>query len=182
MFACKIGSESGTAEYNGIISESENNVDKLTIYIVPKLNDQGNSKIQEGTTISFRLKATTVGKYQKTLYARFQIKVKGIEYTVEDIEYGNYATLTVRNTTREVATVSVEIPADELRMDMTDVIIGNTDQYETTYETTNVSGKQCVRKITFKMQPESSKNLNYYKVDKSQNYKNSIQKFTVKLK
>ena len=182
LIDCKVGSQEGTAEYSGIISESENNTDKITIYVIPKLNEDGTSKVNFNTKVSLRIRAIAESTYKKSLYADYEITAKGIEYSVDDIEYGNYSTITLKNLTKEATMVSVEVPVNELRMDMSDIIVGNTEQYETEYTTQDIDGEPYVKKITFKMQPESSKSLHYYKVNKYTNYKNLTWKFNVKSK
>ena len=64
---------------------------------------------------------------------------------------------------------TLEFDPRELRLDLNDEIYTDPDMF-VEVETTRISGEDYINKITFNIGKESSKNVKFYKVDKSQNY------------
>lgn len=159
---CKIGNVDGEASKEGTIYVSNDNTERLTIYVKPK------TTINEGETVKIRISATTKEPYKKTISCEISLNVKSenISYSIEDTENKDYAILKIVNGNSNTTRINVKFDSTELRLDSNDEIY----QYMTIISTTMIDGKEYISEAQFNLPKESSKNIKFYKVDKTKNY------------
>lgn len=156
-----INSGTKNTEYNGIIY-SKNNTDNISIYITPV------TIMQNGEKIEILIKAKSKAPYQKEISAKFIISVTEqlANYKIQDNPNQNYALLSITNTSVVDSKVSIEFDPNIVRLDLNDEIYENCINSESTI----IEDKEYINKITFIMKKEISKNIKFYKVDKTKNY------------
>lgn len=156
---CDLRTIDGGTTADGTIYTSANNTVREKIYVTP-IDD-----IALGETVYLLVTAKTEDPYVKEISCRFSItaSTQGLNsYKIEDVENRDYAVLNLVNGNVTAMPVVIEIDPDVLRLDLNDEIYQNNEGIE-------LEGNY-VKKITFNMEAESSKNIKLYKVDKTQNY------------
>lgn len=151
----------GSASDDGTIYCSTN-IDTAKIYVIPI------TTVSEGESVKIQISAKTQSPYQKTISCNIELQVQtqGNSFIIEDEENKSYALLKLTNSVEEETQITLEFDPEELRLDLNDEIY-NEQAY---IETKTIDGGAFVKKITFTMPKESSKNIKFYKVDKSKNY------------
>lgn len=160
---CTIGSEDGPTSQSGIIYKTTN-TSNVAIYVKPLV------QINKGETITIKLKARTEEPYIKEISCEVKLKVVqllGNSYEIEDSENSEYALLKLKNISESATQTTLEFDPTKLRLDLNDEIYKN----NISSETTTINGNKYIKKITFKMEAESTKYVKFYKVDKTQSYK-----------
>lgn len=157
---CGIDSETGDTTDTRTIYQSNDNIDSVKIYIVPKTG----VTITQGETIPIKIVAKTTNPYAKELSAtfNFEIKAAGSSYTIEDEAYQNYLTLNLKNTLITESEITLNLDTTKLRLDTNDEVYLK--------GTVILDGSNYINEIVFTMPPESSKNIKFYKVDVSRDY------------
>ena len=167
---CGIGTVSGgtlgedglTRTSTGTIYTSQNNTSTVKILVVPK---EGAS-IEIGDTIELEVKAKTKEPYEKEISCKFSLSIMtqaANTYSIEDIANRDYAILKLVCANDTATQVTLEFNPSIVRLDLNDEIYLNNEGIE-------VDGNNYVKKITFYLEAESTKNVKFYKVDKTQNY------------
>lgn len=162
---CSIVGTNGATTANGTIYATTN-TSRVNVLVKPI------AEISEGETVKFKVTAKTEVPYKKEISCTFSLYIKlpeGNSYSIEDVAGRDYAVLKLVNRSETATQAILEFDPNELRLDMNDEIYTNSDML-VEVETTTISGNQYVNKITFNISKESSKNVKFYKVDKTQNY------------
>lgn len=162
---CSIVGTNGATTANGTIPYTTN-TSRVNILIKPI------AEISEGETVRFKVTAKTEVPYKKEISCTFSLYIKlpeGNSYSIEDVAGRDYALLKLVNRGGTATQASLEFDPNELRLDLNDEIYTDPSLL-VEVETTTISGNQYINKITFNIAKESSKNVKFYKVDKSQNY------------
>lgn len=157
--SCSIRTADGGTTANGTIYKSSNNTAREKILVTPIAD------IALGETVYLLVTARTEDPYVKEISCRFSItaSTQGLNsYKIEDVANRDYAVLNLVNGNVTATPVTIEIDTDVLRLDLNDEIYQDNQGIE-------LDGSY-VKKITFNMEAESSKNIRLYKVDKTQNY------------
>ena len=157
--SCSIRTTDGGTTANGTIYTSSDNTAREKILVTP-IDD-----IALGETVYLLVTARTEDPYVKEISCKFAItaSTQGLNsYVIEDVANRDYAVLKLVNGNVTATQVTIEIDPDKLRLDLNDEIYQDNEgiQLDGSY----------VKKITFNMEAESSKNIKLYKVDKTQNY------------
>lgn len=163
---CSIVGTEGATTLNGKILRAENNTKRINILVKPI------ATISEGETVKFKVTAKTEVPYKKEISCTFSLYIKlpeGNSYSIEDVTGRDYALLKLVNRGETASQATLEFDPNELRLDLNDEIYTNPDML-VSVETTTISGNNYINKITFNIAKESSKNVKFYKVDKTQNY------------
>ena len=162
---CSIAGTEGATTTTGTIYATTN-TSRINILVKPK------ALISEGETVKFKVTAKTEVPYKKEISCTFFLYIKlpeGNSYSIEDVTGRDYALLKLVNRGVTASQAILEFDPNELRLDLNDEIYTNPDML-VSVETTTISGNQYINKITFNIAKESSKNVKFYKVDKTQNY------------
>lgn len=171
---CAIGSqETGTSTEEGTIFVDNGNKEVVSIYLKPK----DGAEFTLGEEVMVTVTAYTTEPYAKTISAdfTFEITAQGADYQIEDKENQTYALVKLKNTLPIDSNVTLRFDPEVVRLDMTDdVYINNLG-----YKTEIINGEEYINEITFLMTKESSKNIKFYKVDKSQDYSTELDIFEV---
>ena len=160
---CAIGSQDGPTSQDGIIYKTTN-TSNVAIYVTPLV------QINKGETVKIKLKARTEVPYIKEISCEITLKVVqllGNSYEIEDSENSEYALLKLKNISESAIETTLEFDPTKLRLDLNDEIYKN----NISSETTTINGNKYIKKITFKIEAESTKYVKFYKVDKTQSYK-----------
>lgn len=160
---CAIGSKDGPTSQDGIIYKTTN-TSNVAIYVTPLV------QINKGETVKIKLKARTEVPYIKEISCEITLKVVqllGNSYEIEDSENNEYALLKLKNISEGAVESTLEFDPTKLRLDLNDEIYKSNIRIETT----TINGNNYVKKITFKIEAESTKYVKFYKVDKTQSYK-----------
>ena len=139
------------------------NFSKIVVFVKPLV------KIERSDTVKVRVIAKTEAPYHKEISCEFSLKPETIgenTYSIEDSANSEYALLKLVNVSEAGMDVTLEFDPKELRLDLNDEIYKN----KISMETTTISGSEYVKKIVFHMEKEFTRNVKFYKVDKSQNY------------
>lgn len=175
---CRIGSQAdggttATGTIEAKINNIANNEKVISIYLVPK----DGVEFDVGEKVVVTVRAFTTEPYAKTISAdfTFDITTIGADYQIEDIAYRNYVLVKLKNTEPVDSSVTLKFDPDVVRLDMNDEAYLN----NLGYETENIGGHDYITEITFLMAEESSKNIKFYKVDKSQDYTTQLGIFEV---
>ena len=86
-------------------------------------------------------------------------------YSIEDVSNRNYAIFKITNAQETGTPVTLEFDPDVIRIDLSDEAYANRIANS---ESTDSNG--YVKKFTYTMDKESSKNIKFYKVDMSKDY------------
>lgn len=171
---CSINTEDGLTSVDGTIiatvNGNPNNVSRVTIIVKP--NPSSQEQLKTDDVVKLKVRAWTEEPYEKELSCEFKIKI-GTEitnkYSIEDVKYRDYALLKLANASESSTQVTLEFDPKILRLDLNnDIYLNNVSM-----ETKPINGNDYVYKIVFNMREESSKNIKFYKVDRTQNYSNS---------
>lgn len=141
------------------------NTSKVGIFVTPI------NPIEKNDSVKIQVTATTSVPYQKTISCEFIIKVvtQGENtYLIEDVENRDYAILALTCANNSGAQVTLEFDPSKLRIDMNDEVFTNRIVEEDV--TTTINGSTYVKKIVFNIGAETTKNVKFYKVDKTKNY------------
>lgn len=161
---CTVNSydEDATTTDTGTIYATTN-TSKVTVFVTPL------TEMRENETVKVLVSASTEVPYQKTISCEFTLKIQnqsGVNYSIEDVANQDYAVLKLVNTSDIATQVTLEFDPSVLRLDMNDEIyLNNTDLAVST-----IDGNQYVKKVVFSLNGQNSKNVKFYKVDKTQNY------------
>lgn len=151
-----------TRSLSGVIYTSQDNTSRIKIYVTPKEN----ANIKIGDTIKVEVKAKTTDPYEKEISCVFSLIVSTYElntYSIEDVANRDYAILQLVNANNTATQVTLEFDPNELRLDMNDEIYQGSESIEK--DTNNY-----VTKIIFNLEAEATKNVKFYKVDKTKDY------------
>ena len=157
---CTIQGTSRSTSSTGIIY-ADTNVSPVTVLVTPKVS------ISEGETVKLKVTAKTEVPYQKEISCIYSLYIQlpeGNTYSIEDVKDRDYAVLQLVNRSETATQATVKFDPDELRLDLNDEIYAQKVNSKTTAD-----GKY-INEITFNLPKESSKNVKFYKVDKSQDY------------
>lgn len=168
---CAIASTEGGNTDEGIIYKASNNEEVVSIYLTP--TDDADFSL--GETITVSVTAYTTEPYAKTISADFifEITAQGADYQIEDKENQTYALVKLKNTLAIDSNVTLRFNPSVVRLDMNDEVYLNNINYKIDEE----SG--YVKEITFLMPKESSKNIKFYKIDKTQDYTTQLDIFEI---
>lgn len=161
---CTVNSydEDATTTDTGTIYATTN-TSKVTVFVTPL------TEMRENETVKVLVSASTEVPYQKTISCEFTLKIQnqnGVNYSIEDVANQDYAVLKLVNTSDIATQVTLEFDPSVLRLDMNDEIyLNNTDLAVST-----IDGNQYVKKVVFSLNGQNSKNVKFYKVNKTQNY------------
>ena len=130
-----------------------------------------------GEKVVVTVRAFTTEPYAKTISAdfTFDITTIGADYQIEDIAYRNYVLVKLKNTEPVDSSVTLKFDPEVVRLDMNDEAYLN----NLGYETEKIGGHDYITEVTFLMAEESSKNIKFYKVDKSEDYTTQLGIFEV---
>ena len=118
--------------------------------------------------ITIRIKASTQEPYRKEISCEISLRIQQVlanSYEIEDVANRNYLVLKMVNTHDTGGNVSLEFDPNVVRIDLNDEAYLNRVEGS---EETNSDG--YVQKFVFTMEKESAKNIQFYKVDMSQDY------------
>jgi len=146
---CILSKEEGT------VSKDTNN-DVFTVSIIP------NNFIEDDEKVIVVVKVTTVDDFEKTLTARFVVKVNNdsVQYKIDDAPGRDYFNLIINNMQKE--NVTVEFDSDKVIIDTTNNIFSNLKEYD-------LRGSY-INKINFDMEPLSNISIRFFKKDRSKDY------------
>lgn len=153
----------GTSEKTDYIPNATN-IKDIKIYLEPK------TTLNAGEIITLNITAETTKPYKKKLTAKFQIIVSEqlVSYKIEDEEDSIYATLKLLNAKAEENQITLSFNPEIIGIDTTDETYINKIS-QTTKKITG-SDAQYIYSITISIGASESKNIKFYKKDKSQNY------------
>lgn len=126
------------------------------------------SQIKKDETVTVKIKASTQEPYKKEISCEITLRIKQVavnSYTIEDVANRNYAVLQLTNAQSSGMPVTLEFDPSVIRIDLSDEAYINRIAGS---ETTASGG--YVKKFTFSMDKEASRNIKFYKVDMSKNY------------
>ncbi len=171
---CFVDQKGFTAQ-DGIIAVENGNKSVHRIIVVPPT-----SGLDIDDQVSIKVTATTDDVYSKTISATFTfvITAQEAEYEIEDVAGDSSLTLLLRNATASGSDITLEFDPKVIRLDMNDEIYVTNEsiETETISEEMTVNGEtftntaKFVKKITFKLNAESSRNIIFYKMDPKQDY------------
>ena len=161
---CTINSydETATNTATGTIYTTTN-TSRVIVYVTPL------AQINVGDSVEVEVSASTSVPYEKTISRKFILEINTQNentYSIEDVANRDYALLKLLNGNDTATQVTLEFDPSELRLDLNDEIYEN----RVSMETTTINGINYVKKIVFKLEKETAKNVKFYKVDKTQNY------------
>lgn len=139
----------------GVVSKETNN-DVFTISVIP------NNFIEDDEKVIVAVKVTTVDDFEKTLTARFVIKVnnESVQYKIDDAPGRDYFNLIVNNMQKE--NVTIEFDPNKIIIDTTNNIFSNLKEY-------GLNGSY-INKINFDMEPLSNISIRFFKKDRTKDY------------
>lgn len=162
--SCTVNTENGGTTANGVIyatlNGTPNNASRVLILVKPL------AQLTKGEVVKLRVKAKTQVPYEKEISCEFSLQIRTESestYSISDIENRDYALLELVNGNDTSAQVVLTFDPSKVRLDLNDEIYQNSTSIET-------NGNGFIKKIVFNMLEESSKNVKFYKVDKTQNY------------
>lgn len=159
--ACAVGTADGASSANGTIYVSQNNTRKITIFVKPLV------EIGQDETVKLKITASTDVPYRKTLSCKVFIKIGSqFTYSIEDVANRDYALLKLENEKNTTEKVNLRFDPKIIRLDLNDEIY----QEMTVLKTTTINGKKYITEVEFNLLKESSKNIKFYKVDKTKDY------------
>ena len=167
---CAIASTEGGNTDEGIIYSSSNE-EVVSIYLTP--NDDADFSL--GETIIVSVTAYTTEPYAKTISADFifEITAQGADYQIVDKANQTYALVKLKNTLALDSNVTLKFDPSVVRLDMNDEVYLNNIAYKVDEDT------GYVNEITFLMPKESSKNIKFYKIDKTEDYTTHLDIFEI---
>lgn len=163
---CTINNRNGTNTFTGKVPASTN-ISKVVVYVSPL------TPISQGESLKVQVSAKTSVPYQKTVSCEFTLKratPQGISYTIEDRVGRDYAVLQLTNSHIAEKEVTLSFDPTELRIDSNDEIYINADNSKIVLEKLDLDDKNYVKQITFTIDGETTQYVNFYKVDRTQNY------------
>ena len=126
------------------------------------------SQIKKDETVTVKIKASTQEPYKKEISCEITLRIKQVavnSYTIKDVANRNYAVLQLTNAQSSGMPVTLEFDPSVIRIDLSDeAYINRVEGSETT------ASCGYVKKFTFSMDKEASRNIKFYKVDMSKNY------------
>lgn len=162
--SCSINTESGGTTATGVIHATidgaPNNTSRVTILVKPL------AELTKGEIVKLKVSAKTEVPFEKEISCEFSLKIRTdskSSYYIEDITNRDYALLNLVNGNDTSTGVTLTFDPSKVRLDL------NNEIYQD-YESIETDGNGYVKKIVFNMTAESTKNVKFYKVDKSQNY------------
>ena len=169
---CAFGSVDGENTDSGTIYATSNE-EVVSIYLKPK----DGVSFDLGETVTVSVTAYTTEPFAKTITADFvfEITAQGADYQIEDKQNQNYALVKLKNTLAIDSNVTLRFDPEVVRLDMNDEVYLN----NINYKTEEIDGSKHINEITFLMLKESSKNIKFYKVDKTQDYTNHLEIFEI---
>ena len=138
---------------------------KVGIFVTPI------TEIAKNDSVKIQVTASTSVPYQKTISCEFTLKAvtQGENtYLIEDVANRDYAILSLTCVNNSGAQVTLEFDPSKLRIDMNDEVYVNRIVAQDV--TSTIDGKTYVKKIVFNIDAETTKNVKFYKVDKTKNY------------
>lgn len=161
---CTINSydENATNTATGTIYKTTN-TSRVVVFVTPI------ATINRNDSVKIQVTASTTVPYQKTISCEFTLKVETQgenTYEIEDVANRDYAILKLTNANDTATQVTLEFAPSELRLDLNDEIY--LDEKNKVSEEIDSNG--YVKKIVFKLDAETAKNVKFYKVNKAQNY------------
>ena len=153
---------SGRTSVDGTIYATTNE-SQIKILVTPK------TTLNSGEEVKLKVTAKTEEPYQKEISCTYSLKITqdtSNTFKIEDVANRDYAVLKLVNKYETATPVILEFDPSELRLDLNDEIYRDNNGVETT----TISGETYINKIEFTLEAEASKNVKFYKVDKSQNY------------
>lgn len=159
---CSVGTEDGGTSAEGTIYVSQNNTEKVTIFVKPI------APISQDETVKLKITATTEEPYKKSLSCEISLKTSShnITFSIDDVKNRDYAILKLVNGNGTTTLTNLKFDPNKIRIDSNDEIC----QEMTVKNTTTIDGKEYITELEFNLPRESAKNIKFYKVDKSQNY------------
>lgn len=161
-----MNSADGPTSSNGIIyakaGDTPNNVARLMVVVTPK------SPIQKDDVVTIKIKASTQEPYKKEISCEVSLRVQQVvvnSYSIEDEANKDYAILKLTNAQETGRPITLEFDPSVIRIDSNDESFVNRISGS---ESTNNKG--YVKKYTFTMSKEATKNIKFYKVDKTKDY------------
>ena len=139
-----------------------NNVSRLKIVVTPKRS------IEKDEKIKVKIKASTKEPYKKEISCEITLRVKQItvnSYIIEDVANRNYLSLNLINAQASGMPVTLSFDPSVVRIDLSDEAYINRVE-----ESEAVDSNGFVKRFTFTMDKESTKNVKFYNVNMSENY------------
>ena len=141
------------------------NTSKIGLFVTPI------TEIAKNDSVKIQVTASTSVPYQKTISCEFTIKAETQgenTYLIQDAVNQDYAILSLTCVNEVGAQVTLEFDPSKLRVDMNDEVYIN--RVVEKDATSTIDGKAYVKKIVFNIDAETTKNVKFYKVDKTENY------------
>lgn len=141
------------------------NTSKIGLFVTPI------TEIAKNDSVKVQVTASTSVPYQKTISCEFTIKAvtQGENtYLIQDDVNQDYAILSLTCVNESGAQVTLEFDPSKLRIDMNDEVYIN--RIVEKDATSTINGDIYVKKIVFNIDAETTKNVKFYKVDKTKNY------------
>ena len=141
------------------------NTSQVGIFVTPI------AEIEKNESVKIQVTASTSVPYQKTISCEFTLKAvtQGENtYLIQDAVNQEYAILSLTCVNDSGAQVTLEFDPSKLRIDMNDEVYINRVVDEDV--TVTIDGKSYVKKFIFNIDAETTKNVKFYKVDKTENY------------
>lgn len=141
------------------------NTSKIGLFVTPI------AEIAKNDSVKIQVTASTSVPYQKTISCEFTIKAvtQGENtYLIQDAVNQDYAILSLTCVNESGAQVTLEFDPSKLRIDMNDEVYIN--RIVEKDATSTINGDIYVKKIVFNIDAETTKNVKFYKVDKTKNY------------
>lgn len=136
---------------------------KVRVYVVP------NEHLESDSVVNVKITAQSTSPYSKTLSSSIKLIASADfgTFEIKDEVGANYATLNVSNYQQRNVVLSFDPTV--IRIDTNNTAF-NTVDLENDVETTTIDGVDYISKITIRQSKETSKNIKFYKVNKSENY------------
>ena len=146
---------------SGIISRNSNS-DSFNVIVTP------NTVLNEGDRVVVEITATARGDYKKIIKGRFTLVVgkEQLSYEITDSVKSPYCNLRLTNTLSGYTNVNIEFDPQDVLLDITNENYDNFTNIQ--YETIN--GKNYIKEFQISIEPISSIDIRFYKVDVNQNY------------
>lgn len=151
----------------------KNHTDRLIIYVIPI------AEISKNDEIEITITAETTQPYAKKISAIFKVtpSIGDSEFEIKDSVNSSYAELVLVNSKSSQSIIKLDFDPKLVRIDLNDEFfqpdnlvneLSNNSKKEWT-RTLDITNKY-IKSVRFKLQPETSKKIKFYKIDKSIDY------------
>lgn len=147
--------------------DATNHTDKVTIYVKART---GQAALTKNQTYNVEVIAYTKDPYRKNLSATFGLKIQQVGYEIDDASWRDYAILKVRNVNDVASNITLAVNnPNNFAIDLNDDWLRTTIEpsLNSAYVTNSSSNENLVKRITFRMERDSSTAIRIYKNDDS---------------